>query len=496
MPHFSSAPLRLCVTLVFFVFPAVLATANDNWPQWRGPNGNGTSDSKNLPITWNLQTGENIAWKTELPAWSGSTPVIWGDYIFITSPGKDDGTPPPADERGKGPPGGFGGKGGFDGKGFGDKGKDGKGPPPGFGGGGGGRGGSANKPAGPGGQSLLVICLSKKDGSVRWQKELDRGNRVYNKQNSSSPSPVTDGKHVWVVTGNGVVTALDFDGNELWKKNLQEQYGKFGLNWGYGSSPLLFDGKVIIEVLHGMRTDDPSYLVAFEGNSGKVVWRQERPTDAPNESPDSYSTPALATVDGKPQIVVSGGDYVTGHDPKTGQELWRAGGLNPNRNGNFRSVNSPVVADGIVYAGTRVKPVLALRIGGEGDVTEKNLVWRWNEDGGPDVPTPVTDGKYYYMVADGGIITVIDAKTGKEIYQHRLGVGSTIDASPLLADGKLYITGENSATVILAAGPEYKELARNELDGSWTMSSIAVSGQQLFIRTGTHLYCIGNKAAN
>jgi outer membrane protein assembly factor BamB len=476
--------------------PGRLAAANDNWPQWRGPNGNGISDSKNLPTTWSAQTGENIVWKSELPSWSGSTPVIWGDYIFLTSPSVSDGNAPaPEQSAGKGPP---------PGKGFGDKGPggkgppDGKGPPPGKGfggGGGGGRGGSANKPAGPGGQALLLICLSKKDGTIRWQKELDRGNKVYNKQNSSSPSPVTDGKHVWVVTGNGVVTALDFEGNELWKKNLQEQYGKFGLNWGYGSSPLLFDGKVIIEVLHGMRTDDPSYLVAFDGDSGKVVWRQERPTDAPNESPDSYSTPALAMVGGKPQIVVSGGDYVTGHDPKTGEELWRAGGLNPNHNGNFRSVNSPVVADGIVYAGTRVKPVLALRIGGQGDVTEKNLVWRWNEDGGPDVPTPVTDGKYYYMVADGGIITVIDAKTGKQIYQHRLSVGATIDSSPLLADGKLYITGENGATVVLAAGPEYQEIARNELDSSWTMSSIAVAGSQLFIRTGTNLYCIG-KAAN
>ena len=462
--------LRLCLSLLFFAAP-LLALGNDNWPQWRGPNGNGTSDSKNLPTTWSLATGENIVWKTELPAWSGSTPVIWGNAIFLTSPSKSGGNAQAADAGGKGRGPGSGAQGG--------------------------KGGGRNKPQDPGGNDLVLLCLSKNDGSVRWERVVDTGNeRIYNKQNNSSPSPVTDGKHVWVMTGNGVLTALDFEGKTLWKHSLQQEYGKFGLNWGYGSSPLLFDGKVIIEVLHGMRTDDPSYLVAFDGDSGKVVWRQERPTDAPNESPDSYSTPALAMVGGKPQIVVSGGDYVTGHDPKTGAELWRAGGLNPNHNGNFRSVNSPVVADGMVYAGTRVKPVLALRVGGQGDVTEKNLVWKWNEDGGPDVPTPVTDGKYYYMVADGGIITCIDAKSGQQIYQHRLGVGATIDSSPLLADGKLYITGENSTTVVLAAGPEYKELARNELDGSWTMSSIAVAGQQLFIRTGTHLYCIGSKAAN
>jgi outer membrane protein assembly factor BamB len=487
---------------------AALAFANDNWPQWRGPTGNGVSDSKNLPTTWNAQTGENIVWKVGLPSWSGGTPVIWGDHIFLTSPSEDDGTPPPPPER----PGGFpnqgkgfgdkgpGGKGPPDGKGFGGKGFDDKGPPPGgkgFGGGGGGRGGgSANKPAGPGGQSLLLICLSKKDGSIRWQRELDRGNRVYNKQNSSSPSPVTDGKHVWVMTGNGVLTAFDFDGQELWKKNLQETYGKFGLNWGYGSSPLLYDGSLIVEVLHGHKTDDPSYLVAFDAASGQVKWREERPTDAPVESPDAYTTPALVTVNGKPQIVVSGGDYVTGHDPATGKELWRAAGLNPNKSPNFRIVNSPVVADGMVYAGTRQKPLLALKAGGKGDVTKSALAWKWDDDGGPDVPSPVSDGKYFYMVADNGLITVVDAKTGKLIYRNRLSVGAIIDSSPLLADGKLYITGENGTTVVLAAGPEYNELARNELDGSWTMSSIAVAGNQLFIRTGTHLYCIGQKAAN
>jgi outer membrane protein assembly factor BamB len=458
-----SVPLCLCVS--FLVSGPAQAVANDNWPQWRGPSGNGTSDSKNLPVSWNAETGENIVWMADMPAWSGSTPVIWGDHIFLMSPSKSE--PNTAAESASK---GTGGKGG------------------------GGKGGGRNKPQDPGGNDLELLCLSKKDGSVRWQRVVDSGNeRIYNKQNNSSPSPVTDGKHVWVMTGNGVLTALDFDGKVLWKHDLQREYGKFGLNWGYGSSPLLFDGKVIVEVLHGMRTDDPSYLVSYDGATGKVLWRKERPTDAPSESPDSYSTPALAMVNGKPQIIVSGGDYVTGHDPATGNELWRSGGLNPNRNPNFRSVNSPVVADGMVYAGTRQKPVLALRIGGEGDVTEKNLVWKWTEDGGPDVPTPVTDGKYYYMVADGGIITCIDAKSGKEVYQHRLPTAgkAIIDSSPLLADDKLYITGENGMTVVLAAGSEYKELASNDLDGSWTMSSIAVAGSQLFIRTGTHLYCIG-----
>jgi outer membrane protein assembly factor BamB len=488
------------------------AGGGEHWPAWRGPSGNGTSDATGLPIHWNLATHENIVWKTELPSWSGSTPIIWGDYIFLMSPSKSEGAsgnseaaagaqgtsnppgnPTPkagAEPAGKEPPGkkGFGEPGGPGRGGFGKGGFGGFGPPGGFGKGGYGR---ANRD--PGGQALLLMCLSKKDGRVLWQRELDRGNRVYNKQNSSSPSPVTDGKLVWAVTGNGVVSALDFEGNLLWQKNLQQEYGRFGLNWGYGSSPLLFRDRLIIEVLHGMHTDDPSYLIALEGTTGKVLWRVERPTDAPRESPDAYTTPALLMHEGKPQIVVSGGDYVTAHDPDTGKELWRVPGLNPNRNGNYRIVGSPVVVGDMIYAPTRNRPLLALRMGP--GATAPSLVWKWDDDGGPDVPTPTSDGTYFYMVADNGLMTCIEVATGKKVYQKRLSVGATIDASPLLADGKLYITGENAVTVVLKAGPEFEELARNELDGTFTMSSLAVSGDKLFLRTSTHLYCLGRSAS-
>lgn len=483
---------------------ASVLAGGEHWPAWRGPFGNGTSDAKGLPTTWNLATNENIVWKTELPSWSGATPIVWGDFIFVMSPSKSEpagegaeasgggqgaGSPPggpaskggPGGPPGKAPPGkgGFGERGGF--------GRGGFGPPGGFGKGGYGR---ANRD--PGGQALLLLCLSKKDGRILWQRELDRGNRVYNKQNSSSPSPVTDGKLVWAVTGNGVVSALDFEGNLLWQKNLQQEYGRFGLNWGYGSSPLLFRDRLIIEVLHGMHTDDPSYLIALEGTTGKVLWRVERPTDAPRESPDAYTTPALLVHDGQPQIVVSGGDYVTAHDPETGKELWRVAGLNPNRNGNYRIVGSPVVVGNMIYAPTRNRPLLALRM--EPGAAAPALAWKWDDDGGPDVPTPTSDGTYFYMVADNGLLTCIEVATGKKVYQKRLSVGATIDASPLLAEGKLYITGENAVTVVVPAGPEFQELVRNELDGTFTLSSLAVSGDKLFLRTSTHLYCLGREA--
>lgn len=463
-------PVRQTLAALVVLFLTTIAQAGDNWPQWRGPTGDGRSDSKNLPTEWSLETGKNIVWKTPLPSWSGGTPVIWGDRIFVTSPNKA-GEPAGGQESGAGK--GGGGKGGFGGKGGGRPQRD------------------------PGGQTLMLLCLSKKDGSVLWQRNLDQGNKVYNKQNSSSPSPVTDGKLVWSMTGNGVLTAFDLDGKEIWKRNLQADYGNFGLNWGYGSSPLFYDGKVIVEVLHGNNTDDPSYLVAIDGATGKNVWRIERPTDAPRESPDAYTTPALLMVNGQAQVVVSGGDYVTGHDPASGRELWRAAGLNPMKAGNYRIVASPVVSGDLIFAPTRNTPLLALKTGGSGDITSSHTAWKFDgaKSAGPDVPTPVTDGTYFYMVADGGFITVLEAKSGKVVYgPQRLNVGATVSSSPLLADGKLYITGENGTTVVIAAGPEFKPLATNPLDGTFTLSSIAVSGSQLFLRTSTTLYCIGSPA--
>jgi outer membrane protein assembly factor BamB len=426
--------------------------AQDNWPQWRGPAQNGVSQTKNLPTTWSET--ENIVWKTPMPSWSGGTPIIWGDRVFVASPSAaDPNWQPPQSRRGRRS-----------------------------------RFGQARN---PGGQKLLLICLSKKDGKVLWQRELDTGNRLHRKQNNSSPSPVTDGKHVWVMTGTGQVTALNMDGKKIWQKNLQKEYGAFGLNWGYASSPLLYDGKLIIEVLHGMKTDDPSYIVALDAQSGREIWQQERPTDARMESPDAYTTPALLQHNGTTQIVITGGDYVTGHDPETGKELWRAGGLNPEKRRNYRIVASPVVVNDMIYAPTRKKPLLALKAGGAGDITNSHLVWKWAGAGSPDVPTPVCDGTYFYMVDDRGLASCLDAKSGEVIWGPKRTAQGIVSASPVLADGKLYMINEQAVTTVLAAGAAFKHLATNALDGSYTLSSPAVSGSHLFIRTSNYLYCIG-----
>jgi outer membrane protein assembly factor BamB len=470
------------------VYCACVASAQDNWPQWRGPSANGTAANTNLPTTWSLT--ENIVWKAELPAWSGGTPVIWGDRIFVTSPSK---TPAPpvqaaADQSAAVPSAGAQGvfaqvpeQPGGERRGAPRRGRGRRG-------GGGGRD--------PGGQTLLLLCISRQDGAQLWQRELDSGNELKRKQNNSSPSPVTDGKHVWAATGNGIVAALDLNGNPVWRRDLQADYGRFGLNWGFASSPLLHEGKLIIPVLHGMNTDDPSYVIALDSATGKTVWKVERPTDAVSESPDAYTTPALVTVDGQPQIVVSGGDYVTGHDPATGREIWRAAGLNPRKDRNYRVVASPVVVGETIFAPSRKAPLLALRAGGTGDITKSNLLWsRTTGNGTPDVPTPVSDGKYLYLVEDAGLVTCLDVANGNVIWGPQRTTGGTVSASPLLADGKLYIINEAAVTTVLAAGPEFKSLATNELDDSYTLSSPVVAGNQLFLRTGTHLYCIGRAAA-
>jgi outer membrane protein assembly factor BamB len=415
----------LILAFLIVVLSARLGLA-DNWPQWRGPFLNGISSEKNLPTQWS--TEQNVTWKVPLPSWSGSTPIIWGEDIFLNIAEGND---------------------------------------------------------------LYLWCLDRNRGEVRWKKQLGSGNTKMRKQNMSSPSPVTDGKRVWVMTGTGVLKGFDFNGTEIWARDIQKDYGRFGLNWGYASSPLLYEEALFVQVLHGMRTHDPSYLLRIDKNTGKTIWRVERRTKAILESPDSYTTPALASQGSTAELVISGGDCVTGHDPATGKELWRANGLNPDNDPNYRIVASPVVYQDVVYAPTRVKPLLAIKIGGRGDVTQSNTLWRFQH--GPDVPTPVTDGKYFYVVDDRGVVWCLDAKTGQTIWGPQRIKNGTYSSSLVLADEKLYVTNEDGLTTVLKAGPTFQVLAENSLN-DYTLSSPAISEGQIFMRTAQYLYCIGKRA--
>src|SRR5690606_36112771 len=260
---------------------------------------------------------------------------------------------------------------------------------------------------------LELGAVDRRTRGVAWKKHLAGGNKQGRKQNMSSPSPVTDGRTVWVMTGVGVLKAFDFTGTEKWSRDLQADYGKFGLNWEYASSPLLLDGDLIVPVLHGMKTDDPSYVLRIDGATGRTKWKVERPTDAIHESPDAYTTPALVTRGSAQEVVITGGDIVTGHDPATGTEIWRVHGLNPQHNGAYRIVASPVVAGGLLIAPTRVRPMLAIDVAGRGTGTPETV---WSFDQGPDVPTPVTDGKLLYVVRDNGNVFALDLKTGATVY--------------------------------------------------------------------------------
>jgi outer membrane protein assembly factor BamB len=268
--------MRLAISLACSIGMLFVPAFAENWPQWRGPSLNGTSNEKDLPVRWS--TTENVAWKLAMPSKTGSTPIIWGNNVFLNVAEGD---------------------------------------------------------------SLYLWCVDKTKGTPVWKKLIAGGNYEINKQNMSSPSPVTDGTNVYVMTGVGVLKGFDFAGNELWVRDIQKDYGKFGLNWGYGSSPLLYADSLFVQVLHGMKTTDPSYLLRIDKKTGKTVWRVERPTNATRESPDSYRTPALVKVGDRVEIVVADGDGVTGHDMATGKELWRSRGLNPVRRYDLCALPGP-----------------------------------------------------------------------------------------------------------------------------------------------------------
>ena len=263
------------------------------------------------------------------------------------------------------------------------------------------------------------------------------------------------------MTGTGILKAFDFSGKELWMRDIQKEYGRFGLNWGYGSSPMLLGDSLFVQVLHGMKTDDPSYILRISKANGRTIWRQERPTIAQRESPDSYTTPAIVRHGNDLELVITGGDAVTGHDVNTGKELWRADVLNPTNDLAYRIVASPVVHGELIIAPTRERPMVVMRPGGRGDVAKSHVMWEFQN--GPDVPTPVTDGTYVYVVNDRGIMWCLDAKTGKEIYGKQRLRPSTYSGSFTMADGKLYITNEDGLTTVAAHGAEVRDSRRERL---------------------------------
>ena len=414
-----------------------------NWPQWRGPALNGTSPEKGLPAEI---APTSIKWKTELPSFSGATPVIWGDTIFAVSP-------------------------------------------------------DANK-------DLQLICLDRKDGKILWQQKGATGDINKGKGNMASPSPVTDGKLVYALFGTGDLGAFDFAGKQVWKRDLGADYGKFSINWIYGSSPLLYNGKLYVQVLQrtpappdypglaGSAGDRESYLLALDPATGKTLWKHVRPTDAKLESMESYATPVPHEPPGaKPQLLIVGGDCLSGHDPETGAELWRGYGINRKRGEWMRIVPSAVSAGNLAIAcGPKQEPTVAFRTDMTGDITEKGVAWTFDEKQTPDVCTPTyADGRLYLLNGDKQTLTCLDPKNGSKIWQGKLGHSNVTRSSPTVADGKVYTISENGTMVVCdATGSEFKILSTFQFEGADpTRSAVAISDGQLFVRTASALYCVG-----
>jgi outer membrane protein assembly factor BamB len=397
-----------------------------DWPQWRGPHWTGSSPDTGLPTKWSAS--ENVAWSIDLPGHSAATPIVSGDAVYVTAPEGD---------------------------------------------------------------VVHLLRLDRRDGKTVWKKPLGpAAGHAHRKHNMASPSPVTDGRTVFAMTGGGVLKAFAADGRELWSRDFPKEYGAFGLNWGYASSPLLLDGALYVPVLHGMKTDDASYVVAVDAATGKNRWKVDRATPALQEAPDAYTTPTFVKVGSRTEIIVTGGDVVTAHDPANGRELWRSSGLNPGNDPWYRIVASPLSVGGLVIAPTRVKPMLALKPGGSGDVTASHRVWSYDQ--GPDVPTPASDGQYLYVVGDKGIVSCLDARTGQVQYGPQRIASGTYSASPVVADGKVYVVSEEGLTTVLKAGPKFEVLAENAL-GDTTLATPAVAAGQVFIRTSKKLYCLGRR---
>jgi outer membrane protein assembly factor BamB len=432
--------------LILIGFAAALAQ-DGYWPQWRGPRFTGHAPkAHDLPVKWSET--ENLIWKTKMPSWSAATPVVWDGTIYVTT--AESGFINPTYDTKK-----------------------------------------LSRAGEKSNDKIFLLALDRNTGTEKWRVEVDSGNQLYRKQNSSSPSPITDGKHVWIMTGNLRFSCFTTAGKPVWKRDLVEDYGQVGLNHGYASTPLLDGDRLYVQVVHGYRSENPSYTAAFDKATGKTIWKELRPAPGIIESKDNYGTPQMAAVNGKKELVVFGGDIATGQDPNTGKELWRIGGFNPSAFQMNRTIAGLLVAgDQVVVGANRGKPYISFKAGGRGDVTGKNEIWTNNH--GPDVPTATTDGTLLYVLKDNGTMNCLDLKTGKPLYENQRIELGTYSSSPLLADGKIYNTNEEGTTTVIKAGPQFEILGVSKLDDYTLASPIAVD-DRLYLRTGEALYCIGRK---
>lgn len=413
----------------------LLATADapapeDVWPQWRGPTGDSIAPGRGLPTHWSKT--ENIVWQTPLPGWGNSTPAIWKDTIFLTTQ---------EEER------------------------------------------------------LIFLALDRVSGKILWQRDVGKGTprrkgpvgigRFHDEQNMATPSPVTDGRHVWVHFGTGDLACYDFAGKQIWSTNMTERHGPYTIWWGHANSPVLSGNLLISACMQDPKDGGKSYVVAQDKTTGQEKWLVTRDTGATSEPADSYTTPIFYRQGGRTEMVVFGGNVLDAYDPATGKQLWRCAAFDGNR-----VISGPTLAGDTVYAIQGMKgPVVAIKAGGEGDVTATHVRWKYSSKGTtPDAASPLVIGGLVFLANNSGLAICLDAETGKEIWKERLG--DSFRVSPLASGGNVYFLSKDGKTTVVEASRTFKIVAQSDL-GEQTIASPAAAGGNLFIRTKGHLYRIG-----
>jgi outer membrane protein assembly factor BamB len=445
---FGRAGASLFVLLVATLGFARLS-ADDKWPQFRGLKAGLADDDPALPETWSET--ENVAWKISIPGQSWSSPVVWGDHIFVTSAISSSVEPTPE-------------------KGIAD-------PTP-----------EAGRMKSTSPHRWVVYDFDFKTGSIRWERELRSGAPAINRhvRNSyASETPATDGERVYVYFGSvGIVAALDFSGAMVWSRDA----GVFesGLGWGMAASPLLYQGRLIIVNDNRME----SFIAAFDAKTGAPLWR------VPREEFEGWSTPVIWQNEMRTEIVTAGARRVRSYD-LDGKQLWELSGMS-----DFGSIPTPVVRGDLVYVssgypGSARRPVFAIRAGGSGDISLKpeetsnqHIAW-FQPLLGSYQTSGLAYGDYYYTLLDRGFLLCHDAKTGKQIYgRQRIAPDvSGFSSSPWAYNGRIFVASEDGDTYVIEAGPQYKLLAKNSLN-EMIMATPAVAQGSVIVRTQSKLYRI------
>ena len=427
------------------------ATADSNWPQFRGPEATGVSQNPNLPDTWSA--AQNVAWKVELPGRSWSSPITWDNRVFLTSVENLGASETPK-------------KGLYLG---------------------------GNRPEPSSAEHVWkVIGLDLSTGAVRWEKILNRGApqmSVHLKNSYGSETPVTDGERVYVLFGGVGVFAMTLDGQEVWSQRLEPRKTRYG--WGTASSPVLYRGRVFIV----NDNEDKSELVAFDANTGKEVWRVDR------EEKSNWVTPFVWQNPQRTELITAGSRAVRSYDLE-GTLLWSLRGM------SSIDVPTPFQGDGLLfvssgYVGDKSRPLYAVRQGASGDITlnpgETNnefIAWS-NPVGGPYIPSPVFYQGRVYVLYDRGLVSCFDSRTGSVLYdRERLPEGNAFTASPWVADGEVFCLNEDGVCCVLRAGDNFEVLRTNKLGADdMCMATPALAGDRLLIRSAARLYCIRKNPA-